>query len=905
MANAAVKGAAYCLNHTPELGFHYGTTPYVERREAPGSAFLGRLAALMQPYDHAARYAPNLTYIGTLTIDQLQAQPRPWRVNLAASPVRFGRYGEIMPEDEFLGMMAVSDVFDLIWLESGFAAAIRERLAHHPILPANVADRMKPGADLSQVLAQISTHAALPLHFRDQVVGCCRRGHETDEALSPHVMLENLATKAGGLLALFHLLHNAGLGSDQVDFVIECSEEAAGDMNQRGGGNFAKAIAEGAGCVNASGLDVRAFCAGPVDALITGASLVASGASRNVVVLAGGSLPKLFMNAREHVKKELPALETCLGNFAVLLAPDDGTSPVIRLDALGKHTVGAGSSPQAVTTALVWDPLQKAGLEFADVDRYAAELHNPEITVAAGAGDVAEANAKMIAALAVMKGQLERTAIGDFVAQRGVIGFAQTQGHIPSGVPFLGHAVDAIATGAMRRAMIIGKGSLFLARLTNLSDGASFMVEAPPNQPAEAGARDDAQASLGGARVAAPIGGTPGSAPVPGSAPAEAVVPGGSAPGAAPRQVDRVRAGAPSLRLGLMAAGSELGPAELLQGALLATADDPALRVVAIGPRVPGHDTLEWIETPAGEQDLVLAMEAALAEGRIDGAVALHYPFPVGIATIGRVLTPARRRPLLVASCTGMSASGRTEAMVRNAVYGIAVAKALGLERPTVGILNVDGAISVKRALERLSQNGYSVDFARSVRADGGPLLRGNDVLAGGADLCVCDTLSGNVIVKLLSAFDSGGAREAAGWGYGPSVGADWTRVVSIVSRLSGAPVVANALWYTASVIREGLPRRVEAELAAAKAAGLDDVLHPLAAATVAVSADNVSAPRPVPTDSEIPGIDVLSIEEAVQELWKAGIYAESAMGCSGPVIKLSGTSLERAREVLSEAGYL
>ena len=27
--------------------------------------------------------------------------------------------------------------------------------------------------------------------------------------------------------------------------------------------------------------------------------------------------------------------------------------------------------------------------------------------------------------------------------------------------------------------MIIGKGSLFLARLTNLADGASFLIEAP------------------------------------------------------------------------------------------------------------------------------------------------------------------------------------------------------------------------------------------------------------------------------------------------------------------------------------------------------------------------------------------------------------------------------------------
>jgi betaine reductase len=496
MPNAAVKGTSYCLNHTPELGLHYGTTPYLERHEKSDSPFLAELPKFIQPYEAAARYAPNLAYIGAMTIDELQAQPRPWHANLADKPVRFGKYGEIMPEDEFLGLMDICDVFDLVWLEAGFAASVRDKLAAHPALPADLLKRLKAGREIAAIREEIAAKAALPFLFSGRVVGCCRRGHEIDETLAAHVLLENLATKAGGLLSLFHLLKRAGMRPEEVDFVVECSEEAAGDMNQRGGGNFAKAIAEIAGCVHASGLDVRAFCAAPVNALITGAALVASGARRNVVVLAGGALPKLFMNAREHVKKGLPALETCLGNFAVLLTPDDGTAPVIRLDALGKHSVGAGASPQAVTTALVWDPLEKAGLKFADVDKYAAELQIPEITVPAGAGDVAEANAKMIAALAVMKGQLERGALNDFVAKHGLVGFAQTQGHIPSGVPFLGHAVDAIAAGAIRRAMIIGKGSLFLARLTNLADGASFLVEAPSGEPVGGVTREEIKSLL-------------------------------------------------------------------------------------------------------------------------------------------------------------------------------------------------------------------------------------------------------------------------------------------------------------------------------------------------------------------------------------------------------------------------
>ncbi|MEW6443641.1 MAG: glycine/sarcosine/betaine reductase complex component C subunit alpha [bacterium] len=367
--------------------------------------------------------------------------------------------------------------------------------------------------------------------------------------------------------------------------------------------------------------------------------------------------------------------------------------------------------------------------------------------------------------------------------------------------------------------------------------------------------------------------------------------------------VEQARTGGPKVRVGLMAAGSELGAEELLRGALLTTDQDPRIQVVAIGPKVPGYDQLEWIETPKDEAALVSAMEAALTDGRIRGAVALHYPFPLGVTTIGRVLTPARGKPLLIASTTGTSATSRTEAMLRNAVYGIAVAKALGLDRPTVGILNLDGAASVQRALVRLSESGYAVHFGSSVRADGGSLLRGNDLLAGVTDVCVCDTLTGNVIMKLLAAFHSGGQYEALGWGYGPSVGEGWGEVVGIISRASGAPVIANALCYTASLIRGNLVSCVRSELAAAKRAGLDEIISWLASKPV--SREEVSAPPQEPTDAEIHGIDVLSVEAAVKELWKVGIYAESAMGCTGPVVKVPGSSAERSREVLRKTGHL
>jgi len=104
-------------------------------------------------------------------------------------------------------------------------------------------------------------------------------------------------------------------------------------------------------------------------------------------------------------------------------------------------------------------------------------MQNPEITKPAGAGDVPQSNYKMIAALGVKRGDLEKKDLMNFVNKHGMPGFAPTQGHIPSGVPFVGHARKMIIDGKMKRSMIIGKGSLFLGRMTNLFDGISFIIE--------------------------------------------------------------------------------------------------------------------------------------------------------------------------------------------------------------------------------------------------------------------------------------------------------------------------------------------------------------------------------------------------------------------------------------------
>ena len=365
--------------------------------------------------------------------------------------------------------------------------------------------------------------------------------------------------------------------------------------------------------------------------------------------------------------------------------------------------------------------------------------------------------------------------------------------------------------------------------------------------------------------------------------------------------IETAKTGGKKIRVGLMASGSEHGSEEIARGARLALQNSSNVTPVLIGPKVAGYEDLEYIE--CAECDIPSRLEEAVKSGEVAGAVAMHFPFPLGVTTIGRVFTPGRGRPMILASTTGTSSTVRGEAMLRNAIYGIAVAKALGISNPTVGILNVDTAQPVFRALTHLKEHGYDITFGSSVRADGGSVLRGNDILTGAVDICVTDTLTGNVLVKMFSSFTTGGSYEANGWGYGPSCGEGWKNVVSIVSRASGAPVIANALSFTASVVAGNLPDRVAEELASARKAGLDEEIEALT--PKAAQVEEVKAPPAEPTDDELHGIDVLEIDNAVRVLWKEGIYAESAMGCTGPVIKMPARHMDKARELLKANGYL
>ena len=358
--NSVVKGTGYILVHTPDMVLRNGTTQTTEMVVNPNSEYLVKLPEHLRTYEQAVNYYPNQTYIGNMTPAELAAIEGPWYDKPMTGASRYGKFGEIMPEAEFYILMQTCDVFDLMKLHKDFVAEHIEAFKANEIIDETIINRVHPGVEQDEIDNAVNNEHAEGIYYNDKLVGYLKRAHDIDVNLSAHVMLENIVSKASSVLAVLYAVKNAGINKEDVDYIIDCCEEACGDMNQRGGGNFAKATAEIAGLVNASGSDTRGFCAGPSHAIINAASLVKAGAYKCVIVAAGGCTAKLGMNGKDHVKKGLPILEDVLGGFAVVISENDGVSAEINLDMLGKHSVGTGSAPQAVISALVTQSLDKA-----------------------------------------------------------------------------------------------------------------------------------------------------------------------------------------------------------------------------------------------------------------------------------------------------------------------------------------------------------------------------------------------------------------------------------------------------------------------------------------------------------------------------------------------------------------
>lgn len=352
-------------------------------------------------------------------------------------------------------------------------------------------------------------------------------------------------------------------------------------------------------------------------------------------------------------------------------------------------------------------------------------------------------------------------------------------------------------------------------------------------------------------------------------------------------------------RVAVTAMGSEHGEQTIFQAAAKAAKG-------GIDATVIGSMTIEGVTTAfvENEDQAHKKMEELLDKGEIDACVTMHYPFPIGVSTVGRIVTPGKGKEMFIATTTGTSSTDKVEGMVKNAIYGIITAKACGIKNPTVGILNVDGARQTEIALTKLKEQGYDINFAASQRADGGAVMRGNDLLMGSADVMVMDSLTGNLMIKIFSSYTTGGNYESLGYGYGPGIGEGFEKLILIISRASGAPLVEGAMKFAGELVKGNLKAIAKEEFEKAHKANLTEILK--GTKTVKKSSeDEVKAPKKEVVTSQISGIEIMDLEDAVKLLWKNNVYAESGMGCTGPIILVNEANTETAIKVLQDNEFI
>jgi hypothetical protein len=354
-------------------------------------------------------------------------------------------------------------------------------------------------------------------------------------------------------------------------------------------------------------------------------------------------------------------------------------------------------------------------------------------------------------------------------------------------------------------------------------------------------------------------------------------------------------------RVAITALGSEHGEDNIYEAAALAAKSGVDVTVI-------GTKSVEGIKTEfvQSEDESHKKMEELLNSKEVDAAVTMHYPFPIGVSTVGRIITPGKGKEMFIATTTGTSSTDKVEGMVKNAIYGIITAKACGVKNPTVGILNVDGARQTEIALMKLKNQGYDINFATSQRADGGAVMRGNDLLMGSADVMVMDSLTGNLMIKIFSSYTTGGSYESLGYGYGPGIGEGFDKLILIISRASGAPLVKGALEFAGELVKGNCLEIAKQEFEKANKAGLKEILNSIKAAKKPQEAEEeVKAPEKQVVTFQISGVEIMDLEDAVKLLWKNGVYAESGMGCTGPIILVNDANGQKALKILADNEYI
>lgn len=148
-----VRGVSYFLAHVPSM-IRYGSKPSREITKDP--SLLTSILNHLWTFEQAVAYPPNQVFIGNLHPNELWRLPSPWYQNPFPHASRWSSYGEIMPEEEFYGLMKLCDDFQLFQLEERFLEEISLKLKSHPLVTEEDLEKLAKGSLFLGRMTQLS-----------------------------------------------------------------------------------------------------------------------------------------------------------------------------------------------------------------------------------------------------------------------------------------------------------------------------------------------------------------------------------------------------------------------------------------------------------------------------------------------------------------------------------------------------------------------------------------------------------------------------------------------------------------------------------------------------------------------------------------------------------------------------
>jgi glycine/sarcosine/betaine reductase complex component C subunit beta len=120
-----IRAEGYTLVHAAGLIGQYSAVARETLYRKATSPFLTEIKDSLRSFDQVVAYPPNQVYIGEMQPEQLRQVEMPWYHHPLAEADRFGQFGEIMPLEEFIGLIKTADVFDLIRLEKNLHRTLK------------------------------------------------------------------------------------------------------------------------------------------------------------------------------------------------------------------------------------------------------------------------------------------------------------------------------------------------------------------------------------------------------------------------------------------------------------------------------------------------------------------------------------------------------------------------------------------------------------------------------------------------------------------------------------------------------------------------------------------------------------------------------------------------------------